>query len=67
MKPDKDHRPCKRIRSKGMYIVVEPDPLVPSPHDGFCWCSRTQNALGPDGNPVLQEDCCSGRDCYEEN
>lgn len=67
MKTNKEeHRPCRRLRSKGMFIQVEPDPLVPNPNDGFCWCSRTHNALGPDGSPVLRDQCKPGRDCYEE-
>jgi hypothetical protein len=57
---------CRRLRSKGMYIDVEPEPWLPSGHDGFYWCSKTQTALGPDGNPVKLEDCCSSRDCFEK-
>ena len=59
-------RTCRRLRNKGMFIEVEPDPHVPNPDDGFCWCTHTLNCLGPDGNPVDKEECKPGRDCYEQ-
>ncbi len=48
-----------------MYIDVEPDPLIPNTSDGFCWCSHTQNCLGPDSEPVDEDHCLIGRECYE--
>jgi hypothetical protein len=56
---------CKRMRSKWMFIDVEPDPSVPGCGDDFYWCSHTMNCLGPDGKPVLIEDCKPERDCFE--
>lgn len=56
---------CRRLRFKGMYIDVEPDPRIPNTSDGFCWCSHTQTCLGPDGEPVEKEDCTIGRGCFE--
>jgi len=56
---------CRRLRFKGMYIDVEPDPHVPNTSDGFCWCSHTQTCLGPDSEPVDKDDCILGRQCYE--
>ena len=56
---------CQRLRYKGMYVQVEPDPLVPNPSDGICWCSVTQECLGPDGAVVEKEDCIPGRECFE--
>jgi hypothetical protein len=58
-------RPCRYLRSKGMYIEVEPDPLVPNMSDGFYWCSHTQNCLGPDTQPVEAESCRPERMCYQ--
>ncbi len=57
---------CRRLRFKGMYIDVEPDPHVPNTSDGFCWCSHTQTCLGPDSEPVDKDDCIPARGCYEE-
>ncbi len=59
---------CARLRWKGMFVDVEPDPEVPNPRDGFCWCSLTMTCLGPDGR-VAEEGRChegSGRLCFEE-
>ncbi len=58
-------RLCRYLRSKGMYIDVEPDHQVPNPSDGFCWCAHTQNCLGPDRRPVETARCQPGRDCFE--
>lgn len=60
-----ESRLCRRLRYKGMYIQVEPDPEVPNSSDGFCWCSHTQNCLGPDRKPVDRVECHPGRGCYE--
>ena len=56
---------CRSLRSKGMFIEVEPDPTVPSMSDGFVWCSHTMNCLGPDGQVADQETCSPGRSCFE--
>ena len=37
---------CSRLRWKGMFVDVEPDPSVPNPRDGFCWCSLTHDLPG---------------------
>ena len=44
---------CARLRWKGMFVDVDPDPSVPNPRDGFCWCSLTHTCLGPDGGVVV--------------
>ena len=59
------HPPCRRLRSKGMFVLSEPDPTVPSGGDGFCWCTHSMNCLGPDGQVADAESCQPGRDCYE--
>jgi hypothetical protein len=60
-----DRKKCKRLRSKGMFIETEPDPTVPDCGDGFYWCTHTMNCLGPDGKPVLIEECKPKRSCFE--
>ena len=40
---------CARLRWKGLYVDVEPDPSIPNPKDGFFWCTHTMSCLGPDG------------------
>jgi hypothetical protein len=56
---------CCKLRWKGMYIDVEPDPTVPNMRDGLFWCSTTMTCLGPDGRVADEESCCEGRVCHE--
>jgi hypothetical protein len=56
---------CSRLRWKGMFVDVEPDPDIPNPRDGFCWCSLTQTCLGPDGRVADEASCCGGRTCFD--
>jgi hypothetical protein len=30
-----------------------------------CWCMKTQQAMGPDGDIVERTACVEGRSCYE--
>jgi hypothetical protein len=47
--------------------MAEPDPEEArffDPYDATAyWCTCTQKALGPDGNPVNPDSCRSGRGC----
>ncbi len=63
--PGASHQRCRRLRSKEMFIEVEPDPGVPHFGSGIFWCSHTQNCLGPDGAVADLESCKPGRACYE--
>ena len=56
---------CQRLRSKGMFIEVEPDPTVTHTSDGFFWCTHTMNCLGPDGQVADRDSCQAGRRCFE--
>lgn len=56
---------CRRLRWKGMYVEAEPDPTVPNPSDGFCWCTHSMTCLGPDGAVADQNECRQGRSCWE--
>jgi len=56
---------CRCLRSKEMFINVEPDPTVPNLSSGLYWCVHTQNCLGPDGRVADMESCQSGRICFE--
>ena len=56
---------CSRLRWKGMFVDVEPDPAVPNPRDGFCWCSLTHTCLGPDGQVADETRCAEERGCFE--
>jgi hypothetical protein len=48
-----------------MFIDSPPDPTIPNPHDGFCWCRHTLTCLGPDGRVAEAAACRPGRSCHE--
>jgi hypothetical protein len=56
---------CARLRWKGLYVQVTPDPTVPLSNDQLFWCNQTQTCLGPDGRQVDESSCKAGRTCYE--
>jgi hypothetical protein len=56
---------CRCLRSKEMYINVEPDLSMPHSGSGIFWCAHTQNCLGPDGKVAGEENCRPGRSCFE--
>lgn len=56
---------CRGLRWKGMFIDSPPDPTIPNPRDGFCWCRHTHTCLGPDGQVAEPAACRPGRRCYE--
>jgi len=49
--------PCCNLRSKAMYYGGEDD-------DGVFWCAKTEENVGPDGQPAGKTECCNGRSCY---
>ena len=56
---------CRCLRSKEMFIEVEPDPSVPHMGSGIFWCIHTHNCLGPDGAVAEPTSCKPGRSCYD--
>ena len=59
---------CRHLRSKGMFIEVEPYPQessIPDMTTGFVWCVHSQNCLGPDREVAAWATCVAGRSCYE--
>ena len=58
---------CRHLRSKGMYVTGTMNPSVDDGNmgDGYCWCNKTQNLLGPDDQFVNREGCDGSRTCYE--
>ncbi|MBX7168386.1 MAG: hypothetical protein K1X74_18770 [Pirellulales bacterium] len=58
---------CLHLRSKGMYVTGLVDPTQEgSMGDGYCWCNRTQNVLGPDDQLVDRPNCQAGRGCFQQ-
>jgi hypothetical protein len=57
---------CANLLSKGMYVtgLVNPADDYASMSDGYCWCNKTQNVLGPDDGMVERAACVPGRQCY---
>lgn len=58
---------CRELRTKRYYFLdgmaTEESQLL----DGSnrCWCGRTMQAYGPDGEMVYTADCKPGRSCYK--
>ena len=58
---------CLRLRTKSMYVNT----VVDLEHSSFYdpvdsaayWCSTTQGAFGPDGQPVRPDICQGDRGC----
>lgn len=63
MQAKKINFPCKCLRSKEMFYgeAAGEDSLFAG---GVYWCTRTQDALGPDGQPVERQECMESRTCY---
>lgn len=58
---------CAHIQSKKAYFLGRPPNTERELLDASqsCWCRRTMQALGPDGEVVDPDDCRAGRGCYE--
>ena len=58
---------CDMLRTKRMYINAVVDPAEATFYDSYdqtaWWCVKTQNALGPDRQPVRPDTCCGDRCC----
>jgi hypothetical protein len=65
MNPSTPHRhtPCRHLRNKEMHYQV-PGQEDDEFSSGVHWCSQTQEAFGPDGQPTGKTDCCPSRQCY---
>ena len=58
---------CRNLRHKLMYIDERQQTLGTvddSSDTRVFWCVKTQEALGPDADPVSPEDCRPDRGCY---
>lgn len=56
---------CSRLRWKGLYVEIAPDPTVQPGNDQLFWCNRTQTCLGTDGQAVNDFECKTARSCYD--
>ena len=58
---------CGELRSKKYYLVdgmaTQLDHYLDA--TGHCWCSVTQQVVGPDGGSVDPGRCVPGRACYK--
>ena len=54
---------CRKLRSKEMFYQ-SPGQEDDAFSSGVYWCGKTQENVGPDGEPVGKADCCAGRGCY---
>jgi hypothetical protein len=56
---------CLHLRSKGMYVTGQRDLDGTDIGDGHCWCSQTQQVMGPDSLLVSRTKCDPTRRCYQ--
>lgn len=58
---------CASLRSKKYYFLERPPQEAADLLDGSnrCWCIRTMQAVGPDGEQVDPAGCGAGRSCFE--
>ena len=66
-RPVKLHVTCLHLRHKLMYVDarhMQRGMVDDSSDTRVFWCSKTQDCLGPDGEPVSPGDCSQGRQCY---
>ena len=60
---------CCRLKHKGMYVMAEQhaadDHFFDKVDSAAYWCSHTQTAFGPDGEPVGPQSCLHHRTCCE--
>ena len=60
---------CVHLASKKAYFLRAP-PLEDADlldGSGHCWCRKTMQALGPDGEVADPAECRSGRACFESS
>jgi hypothetical protein len=60
---------CREIRSKKVFTLdripmADEDVIDLSNH---CWCRRTMQVFGPDGDIVRPQKCGPGRECYQSH
>ena len=58
---------CAALRSKNFYFLESAPRSAQELLDGSnrCWCLRTMQAMGPDGEQVDPQGCQAGRTCFE--
>lgn len=63
---DRDSPFCRDLRSKRYYFLQQ----MPTEEHHYldasrhCWCRRTMQAIGPDGERAIPRNCRSDRACY---
>ena len=57
---------CADLQTKKLYFLDGPAASEEELLDGsgHCWCLRTMQSLGPDGEPVDPAGCRAGRACF---
>jgi len=58
---------CVHLQSKKLFFAAGPPQTVEDVLDAsrHCWCRKTMQVIGPDGEFVDPRDCQSGRSCFE--
>jgi hypothetical protein len=58
---------CVHVQSKKLFFATAPPMTIDDVLDASrqCWCRKTMQILGPDGEVVDPRDCQRGRACFE--
>jgi hypothetical protein len=58
---------CVHLQSKKLFFADAPPQAIDDVLDAsrHCWCRKTMQVIGPDGEFVDPRDCQSGRSCFE--
>ena len=58
---------CVHLQSKKLFFAAGPPQTIDDVLDAsrHCWCRKTMQVIGPDGEIVDPRDCRSGRSCFE--
>lgn len=57
---------CANLRNKAFYGNLTFHPSGMDSGGTPCWCFKTQQVFGPDGELVSPSDCTPERRCYEK-
>jgi hypothetical protein len=58
---------CRHLRSKNIYMDLPFHPSGMESSGTPCWCFRTQQVFGPDGETASERKCNPDRLCYEKD
>lgn len=56
---------CRWLENKGFVVGHAEGSDDPDDYATPCWCLKTHDAIGPDGDGADLGECVRGRECFE--